>query len=273
MYWNGDNVKKDDKLFMAIERTIEMYNQKDIKMKVGYNDKYDIIISCTGFKFCNNMFSDSCKPIMYKNVPDLNIMYESANVKNLFFAGVLMQKYDYKKTSGSFIHGFRYNIRSLFNYLEYKNHNIEWPYTKLRNNVSIITKFLVKRINNTSGLFQNFNGMLSDVLFIKNLECRYYKEIPKHYIRILRDLYKIDKCIIISLEYGKEQFSHNVFGVVATANPKISHLSKFLHPILKYYNNDSLKKEQHLLEDINNSWYHKDVHIRPLIKFLIECQK
>jgi len=41
--------------------------------------------------------------------------------------GTLMQVRDFKKTTSGFIHGFRYNVRSLFNMLEQNYYQLPWP--------------------------------------------------------------------------------------------------------------------------------------------------
>ena len=48
--------------------------------------------------------------------------FESVNVNNLFFVGPLMHYQDYRKSSGAFIHGFRYLIKSFIS-LETNNIN------------------------------------------------------------------------------------------------------------------------------------------------------
>ena len=50
-----------------------------------------------------------------KKYPEINGKYESSNNTNLFFIGSLMHSLDCKKSSGGFIHGFRYLIKFFVN--------------------------------------------------------------------------------------------------------------------------------------------------------------
>ena len=53
------------------------------------------------------------KPDDNGKVPLLKSNFESKNIPNLFFAGILSQEISYKKSSGPFIHGFRYLTKSM----------------------------------------------------------------------------------------------------------------------------------------------------------------
>ena len=44
--------------------------------------------------------------------PIMDEVWGSTKVKNLYFAGTPMHGRDYRKSSGGFIHGFRYLIRA-----------------------------------------------------------------------------------------------------------------------------------------------------------------
>jgi hypothetical protein len=55
--------------------------------------------------------------------------WESVNEPNLFFAGALGHGLDWKKSSGGFIHGFRYTARALSHVLESRLYGTPWPNT------------------------------------------------------------------------------------------------------------------------------------------------
>ena len=111
--------------------------------------------------------------------------FESANVNGLWFAGTLMHGNDWRRSSGGFIHGFRYLVRSLGKILELENHAVAWPSrsisveparvsgepagdTQMRRYVELATAIL-KRSSESSGPYQMF-GVLMDV---RNLLCFY----------------------------------------------------------------------------------------------------
>ena len=51
--------------------------------------------------------------------------YESVSAPGLFAAGTLAHVRDFRRSSGGFVHGFRYTARALFKLLERKNHGEE----------------------------------------------------------------------------------------------------------------------------------------------------
>ena len=55
--------------------------------------------------------------------------WESVNEPNLFFAGALGHGLDWRKSSGGFIHGFRYTARALSHVIESRLYSTEWPNT------------------------------------------------------------------------------------------------------------------------------------------------
>ena len=86
-----------------------------------YKRAYDHVISCPGWRFEREaLFDADVRPRLHANGkhPQLTARFESANVPGLFFAGTLMHGNDHKKSSGGFIHGFRYLVRALHRILE-----------------------------------------------------------------------------------------------------------------------------------------------------------
>jgi thioredoxin reductase len=85
---------------------------------------YDRVIACTGFRFDADVFTDGCRPdlVINNRFPALTSAWESTNVPDLYFAGTLMQARDYKVSTGGFIHGFRYGVRSRYRLLQQPSH-------------------------------------------------------------------------------------------------------------------------------------------------------
>ena len=82
---------------------------------------YDLVVSCPGWRFSDAPFDAAVRPRLGRNGkhPDATPRFESANVPGLFFAGTLMHGADHKKSSGGFIHGFRYLVRALHRILDH----------------------------------------------------------------------------------------------------------------------------------------------------------
>ena len=231
---------------------------------------YDIVIRCTGFTFDNSIFNLPCVPEMFNDkLPKIKSNFESVNVPNMFFAGVLTQSLDYKKSSGSFIHGFRYNCLALFNYLQYKYQQTDWPHLIFDNHEELVT-YMIHRINTTSALYQMFSSLL-DLLVFHNNKYIYYFELPKKYLSLFCQEHQYEMYFTISLEYGG-RFSHNAFDENRfEIDPNKAHLSKFLHPIFRFYYNYMQTGELHFLEDFFVEWNSYDLHHIPLSDFILYC--
>ena len=74
--------------------------------------------------------------------------WESTNVENLYFAGVLMHERDYKKHTSGFIHGWRYNCRILVKQMLKKHNVMDWPYKSLEYNVDALVDAVIKELIN-----------------------------------------------------------------------------------------------------------------------------
>jgi len=130
--------------------------------------EYDHVIRCFGFKFDASMFAASTRPyrMAQKNgkYPAVDHAYQSPNVPGMYFIGPLAHGYkgDFGKSSGAFIHGFRYTVRALCRILAWRHHNVEWPHVTVPSGQ--LAEYLLRdRIGRTSALYQMF-GVLSDVV-------------------------------------------------------------------------------------------------------------
>lgn len=226
---------------------------------------YDRIIVCTGFRFDSDLFDEQCKPdtVVDGRFPKLNADWESSNISQLYFAGTLMQGNFYKKTTSGFIHGFRYNVRSLFHLLQEKNADIALPHSVFDNNVQKITDEIFKRINKSSALWQQF-GYLIDMIDIGKTDCRYYTELPKNYS--LTQLGDIK--ITLSFEFGSTE--SDVFSVERDPDPQKADESFFLHPVIRFYRAGDLIDTLHLAEDLYGEWKDSIRHVEVLKDFIEE---
>ena len=231
---------------------------------------YDYVISCAGFKFDESIFDDTARPNFNGKLPEMDYDFSSKNIKNMYFIGALMQYTDFRECSGAFIHGFRYYIRTLFRILEYRNHNIMWPNKKINKNLNELVQYMFHRINTTSGLYQNF-GYLCDIIRIDKDEFTYFYELPYKYHRRFKDI-KNSKYLVLTLEYGKS-FKHDIFNTKITVDPNKADKSNFLHPVIRYIDNEGEDDIVHIVENVNTEWYSKKLHHEPLKEFLKRCIK
>lgn len=225
--------------------------------------EYDRVIVCTGFQLDSSIFGDSCQPerCVDDRFPKLNADWESSNISNLYFAGTLMQGHFYKKTTSGFIHGFRYNVKSLFHILLYKNQNKNLPSSIFNATTQNITDHLVERINRSSALWQQF-GYLTDIIDVGNESATYFYELPKDY----REQISQQNTFTLSLEFGTKQ--KDVFNIDRDPNPEKADESFFLHPVIRFYRDSKLIDTLHLVEDLYGEWKHQERHIDFLYRFI-----
>ncbi len=234
---------------------------------------YDRVIVCTGFRFDDFIFDESCKPELSINnrFPAQTSEWESTNIKDLYFAGVLMHMRDYKKKQSGFIHGFRYNIQALYHILEHKYHNQKLPCHPIFPTFSSLTQAIIKRVNKSSALWQQ-TGFLCDLIIIPKdgQLARYYEEIPIDYVHD-SELGQHEHYYTITLEFGLDfiNASPDPFAIERVHKDDINNAdqSPNLHPIVRRFYRDTLICEHHIIEDIASEWL-EDVHIEPLLEFL-----
>jgi thioredoxin reductase len=227
--------------------------------EVKRNLRYDRVIVCTGFRFDTSIFSDGCKPelTIRDRFPAQTSEWESTNVPDLYFAGTLMQVRDYKKSTGGFIHGFRYGVRALHRMLEKKYHGQNWPHRSLEGEPQAFMEAVVARVNRSSALWQQF-AFLCDLIVVEaNGRSRYYEEVPVDYVRD-SDLAGADCYFTITLEYGPDHDKVDPFDIsvsrIAQDDPTHSHDARYLHPVVRLYRRNELVAEHHVAENLENDW-------------------
>ena len=273
-------LKSQNLLLDATIKKIERQNDKFV-VSVHYTHAhdeeedliYDRVILCSGFRFNNSLFDESCCPELTINdrFPKQTSEWESTNVKDLYFAGVLMHQRDFKKKQSGFIHGFRYNIQALHSILEKKYHHQEWSNQQLEIKAESLTEAIIQRINTSSSLWQQ-TGFIGDLIVISDngKEARYYHNVPTDYIHD-SDFGKQEHYYTITLEFGHEiiDSSPDPFALerVHKDDSDNAAQSPSLHPIIKRFCGQTLVCEHHIIEDIASEWM-EEVHVKPLLEFL-----
>ena len=262
---NNNNNNNNNKLF-------DKENLNDMIEDLDSQKGYDYVIDCTGFNVDDSIFGNF-KPDDNGKVPLLKSNFESKNIPNLFFAGILSQEISYKKSSGPFIHGFRYLTKSM---IKIDTNNIDTY--KINNENKLVEKILY-RLNTSSGLYQMFNCLCDIIIIESKNNIIYMEEIP---IKYVEDIYipKYQKIIIVKFNYGDyggvienknslDDASY-VFGIDRAVGSKKekAHLSDFLHPVFIVYNNHKEISTFHLSENLLFEFKLKDTHIKPLQKFI-----
>lgn len=208
----------------------------------------DEVIRSTGFKYVDDsLFAAAITPAAdkMKKYPTMNAMWESS-VPDMYFLGTNMAGRDKKAASG-FIHGFRYNVRTLFRLLEEKYHGKALPNDKfnLTNEADLhaLGAHLVTRLSTTSALYQLF-GVLSDVLVLNDGQAELFYELPVEYV--LTDAsFANKKMIIFSLELGFNNFENGFedsLNFVRRNDAERPGCAAFLHPVFRFYEHGEFVK-------------------------------
>jgi thioredoxin reductase len=257
----------------VIDATIEKIEKagNQFKVSIAYSHAkgqtreliYDKVIACTGFRFDPSLFADDCKPEMaiHDRFPAQNAEWESANIPNLYFMGTIMQACDFKKTMSGFIHGFRYNVRSLFNVLENKYYGQPFPHETFPATPEAVLEKALYRVNNGPGIFLQ-PGFLADVIVVNEQEktASCYQDLRKDYVN-KSFLKELDQYYTITLEYGKHE-GGDPFSIERDPDPMKGSDSFYLHPIIRRFSHGMLVNEHHIQDDLESEWY-LDEYVEP----------
>lgn len=228
--------------------------------------EYDHVIFCTGFRFDNTLFGDDLQPELAHDgrLPSQTSEWESSNVSDLYYAGVLMSACDYKKTMSAFIHGFRHNVEALSNVFEVKYHQQEWAHEVISATPKAVTDKVIDRVNSAPEMFLQ-PGFLCDVMVV-NEETRmanYFNGVRMHYV-MDSHLSQNNHYYTISLEYG--HFMGNPFSVERDPDPEAAMDAAYLHPVIRHYSYNQLVSEYHIHDDLESQWY-KEIYVAPALAY------
>ncbi|WP_406452792.1 NAD(P)-binding domain-containing protein [Streptomyces sp. NBC_01622] len=239
--------------------------------------RYDRVIVCTGFRFDASVFDPSCRPalVIDDRFAELSPAYESVNVPGLYFAGTLMQQRDFKKSTGGFIHGFRYAVRALSRILDERHHERPWPHRQLESSPAALADAVVARVNRSSALWQQF-GVLGDVIVTAPGEpARYHEEVPVAYAHESQ-LTDNGDYFTVTLEYGPDHDKVDPFDITVrrTAQNSVDDAfdAAYLHPVIRHHGGGELLGIHHMAENLENHWDHPEVHHAPLAEFFAREQ-
>jgi Pyridine nucleotide-disulphide oxidoreductase len=237
---------------------------------------YDRVLCCTGFRLDTSPFAEGCRPALAINdrFAELSPAYESVNVPGLYFAGTLMQQRDFKKATTGFIHGFRYTVRALSRILDQRASGTPWPRTEVPSSAEALADAVVRRVNRTSALWQQFSVM-ADVLLVPDDggEAQYLEEVPLRYAVDGGLAEPGDGLLVaVTLEYGPDHDKVDPFDIsvrrVAQDRAEEAHDAAYLHPVIRVFRDAKLLAEHHLAENLENQWDGAATHRAPLVAFL-----
>lgn len=230
---------------------------------------YDKILLCTGFKFDNTIFDESCKPesAFNEKFPNQTCEFESTNVEGMYFAGTITHMRDFKKQASGFIHGFRYNAASLAKILMNKYEGRDFPTDIIDWTAEALTEKILDRININSSLWNQY-GYLADVAIIKNDKVAYIDSLPKDFItdKLTSDS---EEYFVVTMEFGNKNETTDHMSQTRVHRDDFENADKsvFIHPVIRFYVGNKMEQEFHIIEDLEAVWK-EPIHIEPLKKFI-----
>jgi hypothetical protein len=172
-----------------------------------------------------------------------------------------MHFHDKEKSSGGFIHGFRYLIKFFY----------ECNFTKSfetlkfeKKDLTTLSSFIHSRLSTTSSLYQMY-GILIDAIIYNEGVLKYVKDVTLTYcFKNFKNSF-----IAISLKYGDAEYDIRNIGIATDrTNPQFLHIEFDLHSFKneKFSLVTKLKVEEDNFGDFSSEFYLK--RIKSCIFFL-----
>ena len=213
---------------------------------------YDYVIRATGWKYFEpSLFRAGIAPLADEKskYPLVNSIWEST-VPDLFFIGAAMAHND-RKTTSSFVHGFRYNIRTLFHLLERRYDSVPLPVRTFplstEEELETLVLAILTRVSTTSALFQMF-GVLGDALVFGPSMVDWFPEMPMSYVLEQPEFTEQKDILTITLEFGFDRYPKDA-DALAFIHPNDrgdGRCVAFIHPVLRHYAQGKMMEELHL---------------------------
>jgi cation diffusion facilitator CzcD-associated flavoprotein CzcO len=229
---------------------------------------YDRVLRCTGFRFDASIFDAGAMPelAIHDRFPALTPEWESVNQPGMFFAGTIMQSQGYKKSTSGFIHGFRYNVRTLHHILAERFHGQPYPSETLPFEAEALAGRVLERVNRGSDIWQQ-QGYMADALLVGGDGTVEWREaLPLGYISARHGGHP--HFFVLTLEFGKHNNLQDPFSIPRSRSD--DHLrasdSAFLHPVIREFQDGRQVSEHHIIEHLEARWRGPE-HVDPLLAY------
>lgn len=283
---NSSVLRKSPQLLQELGRLHETY-------EFGTRYPVDHVIRCFGWFMDLSVF-DASLPVStthHGKYPDIDAGYEAKQVPGLYFAGALTHGLDFRKSSGGFIHGFRYTARALFRLLEERHFGVPWPHESVplcpqrtdgdkqgesgaEVGVDALARRMHRRINEAAGPYQMYDALGDMVVFEAPFSAdscwtaRYLEEVP---LAMFHERYHAVPRLTWVFKYSDHFHGPMVLKRlrVPTRNPVDAHLTNFLHPHVSFYGAGSRrpKMDHVILDDVFTQWQSAEFY-SPLVRFV-----
>lgn len=250
-------LRRIDKLEDGTYRTQHEYDypESDPPGTLSLTRDYDVVINATGWEYtAPELWDEAIAPesVMEGKFPAMRPDWQSTNVDDLYYIGTAMQGIDRKAASG-FIHGFRYNVRTLFGLLRERHNDAPYPSERLEPfDWSAFLDLMYERFSVSAALFQLF-GFLSDVLILDDDKqgATYLRELPRAYAETIIPPDK--HALVLTLEFGFDRHKGSALSFMGPSDPNDTECAAFLHPVIRHLHNGETR-EFHFGDSLLARW-------------------
>ncbi len=206
---------------------------------------YDEVIFCAGWNFVpTDLFDADEAPMTWHEGKFARLTgdWQLLDKPNCHLIGTSMQGNDRSSASG-FIHGFRYNIRSLWHLLEERHEGIGYPSHDLGPfDWRTIEQRLYPRVSVSAALYQQF-GTLCDVIAVSRdgTSVRWFEELPVQHLGA-RD-FGDDRVFVLTMEYGFHKHDRPALTFTGPSDPNDPASAAFLHPVVRRLRDGELDRD------------------------------
>lgn len=215
---------------------------------------YDRVIRCAGWRYAvPELFADPAPAVDAKGkFFELDATWQTS-LPDVYCVGTSMQVRD-RKAATAFIHGFRYNVRTLFRLLEEKNFGVDLADETVPlssdDEIREFARSMVQRVSTTSALYQQF-GVLGDIIVYEARQARVYRELPVDLIQARERFRHAEDVVVLTLEYGFHRYpSRQAMDFILPTDFNRPECSAFIHPVLRHYRAGVQVEEMHLTESL-----------------------
>lgn len=249
--WSNEPKMRYDGKYQEFLHAIAMPNSP-------YLGHYQLIVVCNGYQ-PNLCFLEGVPVDREDNgFPKLTPFYESTSCPGLFFIGALSQGQDWKHGTSAFIHGFRYNIRCVTQY-------ITDTFSKaVYSRVNEVVDRALTQLNRSSCLLHRFD-FFGDAVWVYPDRYEYVAHLPLAAPAPADAVYSVR----LWLGYDDRNAFEPRFRQPQTGNPYTRDISVFIHPIIRIVDaSGECMSELHLPENAFNRFVGYKQHYTLLYGFL-----
>jgi thioredoxin reductase len=225
----------------------------------------DRVLLCTGFRFDDSIFDESCKPALCcgDKVPEMTSSWESTTSPDMFFLGVLMQARDYRRTMSAFIHGFRHNLVALDQMLECRAGR-PWRKRRHLDDLDALTSQTIARLSTSPELLLQ-PGFIADVIGIDDDGgFEYLEAVPVDYAHDVIAA-RFRRMLLITLEYKLHDGFMDPFAMPRGLGVEEDF---YLHPVVRVHERGEVAARGYLPDDLDNDWRNDPSHRDVIGRFL-----